>query len=440
MRLFIGLCLFLTSTVAFAEADATLQQRFIQINAKTRESRTLAETLGMSIESVRSDSAWGFADAKTMSALESHGIKILGNFDFTVGRGGHHGFEAGFPSKDERFHDYAEVKAELARMEKENPEIAKVHIVGTSLEGRDIMAIQLNTTKESLEKGKSNKAGAIFLGAHHAREHLSVEIPLMMVDYLLKNKADAKISALLDSRDLWFVPLVNPDGSEYDISKGRYLSWRKNRRPNGDGTYGVDLNRNYGYQWGTGGSSTNTNSDVYMGPKPFSEPETQVMKAFIEDHLNAKVLLSFHTFSELILYPWGHKYDSIEEKKDLAVFETMAKTMAGWNHYTPEQASSLYIASGDTTDWAYGEHGIFAFTFELTPSSIYAGGFYPGQKAIDPTFAANLKPVLYMIELADDPYRAKPDETTPPTKRPGSIWPSSGISARNRVEIHPFHF
>lgn len=438
LHLFIALSLL--STSAYAHTSERVQ-RFIQVDTKTKVTRTVAETLGMSIEFVRSDSAWGFADSTTIRDLESHGIKILGNFDASIARGGHHGIEGGFPSQDERFHDYSELKAELMRMEKENPEIAKVHVIGKSIEGRDILAIQINTTKASLEAGRSNKPGAIFLGAHHAREHLSVEIPTMMVDYLLKNKSDAKISALLDARDLWFVPMVNPDGAEYDISKGNYLSWRKNRRPNGDGTYGVDLNRNYSYQWGTGGSSTNTNSDVYMGPKPFSEPETQVVKSFVEGHLNAKVLLSFHTFSELILYPWGHKFDSIETKKDLEVFETMAKTMSGWNRYKPQQASDLYIASGDTTDWAYGEHGIFAFTFELTPSSIYDGGFYPGQKVIDPTFSDNLKPILYMIELADDPYRAVSTRGNPPPSEPennGSKWPT--VSPRNKFEIHPFHF
>jgi carboxypeptidase T len=103
--------------------------------------------------------------------------------------------------------------------------------------------------------------------------------------------------------------------------------------------------------------------------------------------------------------------------------------MAAWNHYKPEQSSGLYITSGDTTDWAYGEHGIFAFTFELSPSSIWRGGFYPGAKAIDPTFAVNVKPALYMLELADDPYRA--------VGQPGPISP---ISARNKFEIHPYQF
>ncbi len=435
-----SLVLVAISTNGFAESS-DLTQRFVQVSAKTKEERTTAVNAGMSIEFVRSDSAWGFADAEAMKEIQSHGLKILGNFDFDVARGGHATSGLGFPSKDARYHDFKSVAAELARMEKENPELAKVHVLGKSLEGRDIIALQINSDRGSLNQGHSNKPGMIYLGAHHAREHLSTEIPLMFADYLLKNKKDPTLSALLDARDIWFVPLVNPDGSEFDISTGRYQSWRKNRRPNGDGTFGVDLNRNYGYRWGTGGSSTNTNSEIYMGPKPFSEPETQVMKAFIEAHLNAKILLSFHTFSELILYPWGYQYAGMDNTKDRAVFETMAKTMAQWNHYTPEQSSGLYITSGDTTDWAYGEHGIFAFTFELSPTSIWNGGFYPGAKAIDPTFAANVKPALYMLELADDPYRAVTRDGPKLPPKSGSSWPGShAVSARNKFEIQPFHF
>ncbi len=80
--------------------------------------------------------------------------------------------------------------------------------------------------------------------------------------------------------------------------------------------------------------------------------------------------------------------------------------MAQWNHYTPQQASDLYIASGDTTDWAYGKHGIFAFTFELSPSDMMDGGFYPGARILDRVFRDNLQPCLYLIDLADNPHRA----------------------------------
>jgi carboxypeptidase T len=181
---------------------------------------------------------------------------------------------------------------------------------------------------------------------------------------------------------------------------------RKNMRENGDGTYGVDLNRNYGYQWGTGGSSTDTSSDVYMGPSPFSEPETQAVKSFVESHSNLKVLLTYHTFSELILYPWGSTYEPISDQRDHDVYRTMATKMATWNHYKPEQASELYIASGDTCDWAWGAQRVFSFTFELSPRSMFSGGFYPGARVIDKVFNDNLRPALYLIDLADDPYRA----------------------------------
>ena len=84
----------------------------------------------------------------------------------------------------------------------------------------------------------------------------------------------------------------------------------------------------------------------------------------------------------------------------------MAETMAKWNGYRPQQSSDLYIASGDTTDWSYGAHGIISFTFELDPATIWEGGFYPGQDFIDPTFRKNLEPCLYLIDMADNPYRS----------------------------------
>jgi carboxypeptidase T len=221
----------------------------------------------------------------------------------------------------------------------------------------------------------------------------------------MRNQDLRAVRALLESRDIWIVPMVNPDGVEWDIASNRYRNWRKNRRNNGNGTYGVDLNRNYGFRWGTGGSSRDPASDVYMGTEPFSEPETRVIRDFVRARSNAKTLLTFHTFSELILYPWGHTHQRLGNERDRAVFETMAQTMSQWNGYRPQSASDLYIASGDTVDWAYGELGIFAFTFELSPKSLWDGGFYPGAGVIDRVFEANIQPCLYLIEVADDPYR-----------------------------------
>lgn len=306
-----------------------------------------------------------------------------------------------FPPEDSAYHDYQEMVASLQEAVQKRPDIARMFSIGKSLEGRDIWAVQINKDFDS------SKPGAVFVGTHHAREHLATEIPLMLVQHLLSNADDPKIAKLIAERDITIIPMLNPDGVEYDIASGRaYRSWRKNRRPNANGTRGVDLNRNYGFGWGGEGSSGNPSSETYRGPSPFSEPETQNFRDFVISKPNTRVLLTFHTFSELILYPFGHTYDDIPDKKHLRIFEAMAKKMAKWNGYTPQKSSALYLADGEACDWLYGERGIFAFTFELTPRDISDGGFYPGSKVIQPTFDKNLPAVLYMIDLADSPERA----------------------------------
>ena len=379
---------------------AHAEMRFVQIEAKDKFSRSAIADLGVAIEGVRSDSVWALVDEPTLERLKKSSHRLMGDFNAEVSL-------AGFPPQDSRYHTYVQNSAALKDLQGRNADITRVVSIGKSLEGRDIWAIHINTNPDALRDSASQKPGAVFMGNHHAREHLSVEVPLMLAQYLLNHREDAQVATMLDTRDIWIIPMINPDGAEYDISGGKYKYWRKNRRDNKDGTFGVDLNRNYGFKWGTGGSSNDGSSDVFMGPAPFSEPETAAVRDFVSGHTNLKMLLTFHSFSELVLYPWGHTYDSIGNAKDFAVFKKMADTMAGWNHYTPEQSSGLYIASGDTTDWAYGERGIFAFTFELSPQNQFSGGgFYPGAAMIDKAFNDNLKPCLYMLDLADDPYRA----------------------------------
>lgn len=312
-----------------------------------------------------------------------------------------------FPQKDSAFHNYAEMTAELTKLANENPTLVTMSSIGNSTEGRATWVLRLGADQSHA----SDKPSVIFMGGHHAREHLSMEMPLMLAQYLVNQykAGNERVIGLMKNRDIHIIPMVNPDGAEYDIQDGNYKMWRKNRSKNANGTFGTDLNRNYGFQWGTGGSSTNPNNDTYMGTKPFSEPETVNIKNYVEANPNITILLSFHTYSQLILYPWGHKYDGIENGKDLQVHEVMAKKMAEWNKYAPQQASDLYIASGDTTDWAYGVHKIFSFTFELDPSQASGGfgggGFYPGAGVIQPVFNKNVEPCLYLLEYADNPYR-----------------------------------
>ena len=294
--------------------------------------------------------------------------------------------------------------AAVKSLAQNNPDIVKVTEIGRSIEGRPIVNIKIT---EDAARNTQSKPAIIFMGGHHAREHLSVELPLMLAQYIVAKYRNGIQQAenTLANREIHIIPIVNPDGSEYDIQDGNYKYWRKNRRRNANGSYGVDLNRNYGFRWGTGGSSRSGSSDTFMGPKPFSEPETQAIQRFVSQQKNATMLVSFHTFSELILFPWGHSTSRISNQRDFEAHKRIATQMSEWNGYRPMQASQLYVASGITSDWAYGDQNLFAFTFELDPKSRFEGGFYPGASKIDVVFQKNLRPCLYMIGLADNPYK-----------------------------------
>ncbi|HPI39605.1 MAG TPA: M14 family metallopeptidase [Pseudobdellovibrionaceae bacterium] len=381
---------------------------WLKIKANNKYERTQIANAGIAIETSVDGWVYAYGSSNEKSLLEKAGLLDLAlpSSDF---------FNLlDFPSKDSNFHNYAELTEALQNLVRQNPQIAQLYSIGKSHEGREIWAVQIS--------GQINEAsqlpGIIYMGGHHAREHLSVETPLGYIKYLLEsyNQGNERIQALVNSRDIHIIPAVNPDGLEFDVASGRYQMWRKNRKTNGDGTFGVDLNRNYGFMWGTGGSSKNTSSDIYMGKSPFSEPETQAIKNYVETHKNITILLSFHTFSELILYPWGHKYNGIENLRDQQVHATMAAKMAEWNRYSPQQSSELYIASGDTTDWSYGTYKIISFTFELDPTQSAGGGgggFYPGDEIIPNVIQKNLEPVLYLLEHADNPYRVLDTRISP---------------------------
>lgn len=373
-------------------ANSGLKLVYIEArNSKERTENVLQH--GLPIEIVEKDRVATIVDELTLRRLRPS-LKISQVVDI-----------AEFPKPDDAYHTYEELVGELKKIEEENPEIAKLHSIGKTVEGKELFAIQLNASDKDRKAGRSDKPGVLFTGAHHAREHLSVEIPLLLIQHLVKNKKSSDIGSLLATRDIWILPMVNPDGAEYDIAQGRYLLWRKNRQKNKGGTFGVDLNRNYGYKWNHGGSSSNPSSDIYHGPTPFSEPETQALRDFVTARTNLRIVLDFHTFSELVLYPWGWTNDSVENERDRRVFEKMAKVMAQANGYTPMPASELYIASGDSSDFYYGGLQRFGFTFELSPKSMTGGGFYPGPKIIVPTFEKNLRPCLYLLENAEDPYK-----------------------------------
>ncbi len=295
------------------------------------------------------------------------------------------------------FHSYREVEQELLNLENTYPEIASVLKIGESLEGRNIYALKISDHVHLDE----NEAEVLFIGCHHAREWISVEVPLMLGKYLAENYGNnSEVKDIVDQSEIWIVPLLNPDGLDYSIHFYRY--WRKNRRDNGDGTYGVDLNRNYGYRWGYDdrGSSPNTASNVYRGMTAFSEPETQVIRDFYAGR-NFQAMITYHNYSQLILYPWGYT-EELTEQNDL--LSQIAADMSGLIEsvngriYVDEPASSLYLTNGDTTDWSFGVYGIPSFTIELPPEGWEYGGFFNPEEDIQPIFNENLPAALYLID------------------------------------------
>lgn len=368
---------------------------WMKIKASNKYQRTELENLGIPIEIVKDDYVISYGSKENVDLLTKKNI-LIASAPLLL--------PSDFPGKDAIYHNYAEITEAVKKLANDNPDIIALDSIGKSVEGRDLWHLRISTDLAT----SKNKPAALFVGGHHAREHLSIDVPLRLTQRFIEGyrAGDARIVRLVQNREIHLIPIANPDGAEYDIESGNYKMWRKNRRNNNNGSWGVDLNRNYGFKWGTGGSSTNSSQDTYMGPTPFSEPETLAIKTFVEQQHNINTLLSFHTYSELILYPWGHSYNPISDMKDFSVFKKMAEKMSEWNKYKPQQASALYIASGDTTDWAYGAQHIFAFTFELDPTNTLGGaGFYPGPGVIPEVVQKNWEPFLYMMEYADNPYR-----------------------------------
>ena len=316
-----------------------------------------------------------------------------------------------FPAADSAYHNYAEMSAEILQVANAHPDIVSRFSIGLSYEGREMWAVKISDNVATDE----DEPEVLFLGLHHAREHLTVEMTLYILHQLADNYgSDAQIAALVNSREVYIIFDVNPDGGEYDVATGSYRSWRKNRQPNAGSSYvGTDLNRNYGYKWGCcGGSSGSPSSDTYRGSAAFSAPELARVRDFVNGRVvggkqQIKTSITFHTYSELVLWPYGYTYTDVPSdmtQDDHDVFVAMGQAMAATNGYTAQQASDLYITDGTYDDWAYGVHKVFAYTFEMYPKTSNPG-FYPPDEAIPTQTSRNRDAVLYIIQQADCPYR-----------------------------------
>ncbi len=284
------------------------------------------------------------------------------------------------------YYNYAEVASILDQMHAAYPTITTAKFsIGQTIEGREIWAMKISDNPDTDEAEPENRLDSM----HHSREPQSMQSVLWYMLFLLENYGtDPLADYLVNERETWFIPIVNPDGYVYNETtnpSGGGL-WRKNRRDNGDSTFGVDLNRNYSYEWGYDnvGSSPNTNSETYRGTAAFSEPETLSMKNFI-DARQFETALTCHTYSNLWLSAWG--YDTILPA-NIDEYEEVSALATEENGYLAGPAAIvLYAANGVTTDYDHGIHGTLCWTPEIGGTS---DGFWPPSSRIVPLAEENL--------------------------------------------------
>ncbi len=274
---------------------------------------------------------------------------------------------------------YSQMLQELDDMKTAYPDLittrANISTYMTS-EGRGIQYVKISDNPSTDEA--ANEKQILYTAIHHAREPTSLQQTIFYMWYLLENyDSNLEIKTIVDNTELFFVPCVNPDGyihNETNNPNGGGL-WRKNRRDNGDGTFGVDNNRNYSYVkpdgtevWNTAGTS-DSDGDIYAGASVFSEPENQALRWLVEDN-DFKVALNAHSFSNLLLFPFGYANNQLTE--DHSTFLDISEHMVSENGYTNQIISDLYPAAGAADDFMYGvldkqDGGTREKIFSMTP-------------------------------------------------------------------------
>lgn len=307
------------------------------------------------------------------------------------------------------YYTYSTMTNLLQNLSENYSDIMSLSSLGKTYEGRDIWLVKLSDHVETDE----DEPEVLLMGAHHGNEKPSFEVLIYFINYVLEryslentdddddgqinedpidgfdndndgltdeDASEERVRNVLDSTEIYLIPMVNPDGVEFD--------WRKNREPNygPDGesdeitSYGVDLNRNYGYMWNIVNFFpenyfleyiTDETTWVYRGEEPFSEKETQAVKSFVEDH-DIQISLSYHDYGEFMLFPWMHT--SRHTPHEL-LFRSIGENMSKINKYDlriyGQYGEREYLipryqgTPGSSENWLYGEHDILAFTMEL---------------------------------------------------------------------------
>jgi murein tripeptide amidase MpaA len=428
--IFIFLLIFVMAADLFAQEKAAANSR----NSQYREN-----IISMTIDDYRAflkthspldrlyrqgDTCFFLVNTRELSEIEASGAVVQSQEPVPGYFPGTHQADRTRGDINGAYHNYNETITLLRELESNYPTLAQVTTIGYSIEGRELNVIKISDNV-SINEAEPN---IFIVGCHHAREWISVEVPLLFAQYLLEHYQDnPDVRRAIDGAQVYIMPIQNPDGLEFSIHT--YRMWRKNRRYNGnyDGylLWGVDTNRNYGYMWGYDdeGSSPNPNSSTYRGLAPFSEPETDAVRQFLLAHPPAGTI-SYHNYSQIIIYPWGYTREPApdnDKMREIAAGMSSRMFPVNGRLYEFGATDMLYLVNGNTTDWVYGTFGTPAYTIELPPEEMILGGFFTSLELIDSAFRENLPALLYFVNyfITDGNQGGDPS----PVPIPGDLFP-----------------
>lgn len=302
------------------------------------------------------------------------------------------------PAVPEGYKTPEEVEAILKGLVSQYPQLAVMTSLGQTFHGRDIWALKITDQPDIAERGEPS---ILINGLHHARELMTTEVVLDMAETLLSGYAnDPQMRAWVDQSEIWLVPMVNPDGAVKVWTEN--AEWRKNNAE----PHGVDLNRNYPYQWGAcRGSSRAVDSVIYRGPSPGSEKEVQAIMALV-DAVQPVINVSYHSYDEAVYYPMGCDGQKAEDP----VVADLAGRLAGklvkdddsgsYKSGTPWEL--MYAMDGNDLDWMYATHHVIPFMVEMNAA---AQGFLPDYEEWRDVTVGKMRPGWqYLLqELTDGP-------------------------------------
>jgi len=325
----------------------------------------------------------GYVDA-TVTAKDEALLRKLG-YRYSILKSTAQTFQA-MGAMPAGYHTVAALKADFQNLAADNPAIAAYKTIGKSVNGQDVFALRITA------RPNGNLPQILFDSGQHARELPPVEINFRLAHHLVENYGkDTEVTRLVNSRDIWIVPVVNPDGRQ-NVENGDSW-WRKNMRKLSMGARGVDTNRNSDDHWEKGNGMPW--ADDYHGPSPASEPETQAMRDLVAAS-KFTVSVDIHNYGGMVLWPPGFDNSST---KDEATFSNLGHKMADKLGYSAGTiARTIYRTYGDFSTWQYQKHGIIAFGVELDDP-----GFNAPYSSVEKDWNAWKDNFLWLISVSDDP-------------------------------------